>query len=612
MKTTRIHAIILMLLFSVSNCQKPAEEIKDQKSLLYNEQANPGITGETQEFIINGNTITCELINGNYVFQGDMILTKEQLFTAGSSKGAGLQSFVNKWTNNTVYYMIDEELPNNSRITDAIKYWEENTPIKFINYNNAIFGDDVHDSYLRIIRDNDGCYSNVGMLYGSNGLNGFNYIGIADWADKGTVIHEIGHTVGLTHEHSRIDRDAHVTINLANVETGKEHSFDKVNTQLNSSKFDFNSIMLYSSYAFSKNGLPTITKLDGSTFEAQREILSQEDINVIKSIYLSPEIKSHGPINITDQSATFEYDIISPDEEKIIETGIYFGTSPDPEITGTKRSLGRETGSFNTILTGLSPNTIYYVKAFASNNLGIFYGCQVIVKTMTSKVTDIEGNAYYTVTIGNQLWMAENLRVTKLNDGTSITNVTDTIDWGKCSSSAYCWYDNNIANKDNYGALYNHYTIKTGKLCPTNWHVASEDDWKTMEMHLGMSQAETEILSERGTHNEGGKLKEASTRYWSHGLITNWYYHPPLGATNESGFTALPGGVRYPPAYIIGSEKEIPYTFHLLTHAGYWWTSSSEENDTGATIRILYGQLDAITKSGFINKCGLSVRCIED
>jgi uncharacterized protein (TIGR02145 family) len=136
-------------------------------------------------------------------------------------------------------------------------------------------------------------------------------------------------------------------------------------------------------------------------------------------------------------------------------------------------------------------------------------------------VTDIDGNVYNTVTIGDQVWMAENLKTTKLNDGTSISNAIDNIAWASLSTPGYCWFINNRATYEIYGALYNWYAVYTDKLCPTGWHVPSNSEWTTLTDHLG------------GAEVAGGKLKESGSSHWA---------SPNTGATNVTGFTALPGG----------------------------------------------------------------------
>jgi|WetSurMetagenome_2_1015567.scaffolds.fasta_scaffold266670_1 uncharacterized protein (TIGR02145 family) len=142
-----------------------------------------------------------------------------------------------------------------------------------------------------------------------------------------------------------------------------------------------------------------------------------------------------------------------------------------------------------------------------------------------SIVKDVDGNIYHTVTIGTQVWLAEDLKTTRYNDGTAIPYVSGDVEWKNLRSAAFCWYDNDESNKTVYGALYNWYTINTGKLCPVGWHVASNSDWETLINYCS------------GWELAGGKLKEAGTAHWD---------APNIGATNEFGFTAIPGGGRSP------------------------------------------------------------------
>ncbi len=145
--------------------------------------------------------------------------------------------------------------------------------------------------------------------------------------------------------------------------------------------------------------------------------------------------------------------------------------------------------------------------------------------TTTDPVTDTEGNTYKTVAIGTQVWMTENLRTTKLNDGTEIPLIKDATSWNNLTSEGFCWYNNDEASFGNtYGALYNGYTVLTGKICPTGWHIPDNEEWKILRNFLGDSI------------KAGGKLKEAGTEHW---------LPPNKGADNSSGFTALPAGLRY-------------------------------------------------------------------
>ena len=145
-----------------------------------------------------------------------------------------------------------------------------------------------------------------------------------------------------------------------------------------------------------------------------------------------------------------------------------------------------------------------------------------------TKVIDKDGNSYNIITLGTQKWMKENLRTTKYNDGSTITEVTADDVWKTTENGALCWYNNDAAKyKESYGALYNWYTVGTGKLCPAGWHVPTKDDWTNL------------IFYEAGYLVAGGRLKEADTTHWaSPDGIRNF------PDNNESGFTALPGGYR--------------------------------------------------------------------
>lgn len=198
-----------------------------------------------------------------------------------------------------------------------------------------------------------------------------------------------------------------------------------------------------------------------------------------------------------------------------------------------------------------------------------------------STMTDQDGNVYKTVTIGTQTWMAENLRTTKYNDGTSITNFTSANGWWELTTGAYCNYNNTTSNDTiaTYGRLYNWFAVNTSKLAPEGWHVPTDAEWTTLTTYLG-----GEIVA-------GGKLKETGTKHWN---------SPNTGATNESGFTALPGGDR------ISSGA-----FYGVGSTGRWW-SATEDGTSSAWLWIVnYDDSNlvciSLTKDG-----GFSVRCVKD
>jgi uncharacterized protein (TIGR02145 family) len=211
-----------------------------------------------------------------------------------------------------------------------------------------------------------------------------------------------------------------------------------------------------------------------------------------------------------------------------------------------------------------------------------------------STVTDIDGNVYNCVTIGTQFWMAANLKTTKYNDGTSIPIITDNVTWAGLTSPAYCWYNNDPTTyKDVYGALYNWYAIdvasNSGKnVCPTGWHVPSDNEWHTLALYLDVNA----VLSDPESLIAGGKLKETGTTHW---------LSPNTEATNESGFTALPGGFRYTGA------------FDLIGLNGYWW-SSLEFDARTAQSRGLNSNSSYFSRFpyGSDKQDGFSIRCLKD
>lgn len=197
-----------------------------------------------------------------------------------------------------------------------------------------------------------------------------------------------------------------------------------------------------------------------------------------------------------------------------------------------------------------------------------------------STMTDQDGNIYKTIKIGTQTWMAENLRTTKYNDGTAIPNVTDGKAWTALTTPAYSWYNNDATVYEAiYGALYNWYTVNTGKLSPTGWHIPNDDEWTTLITFLGDENV------------AGGKLKEIGTTHW----IT-----PNTEADNRSGFTALPGGYRH-----IGGS------FDYIGYSAAWWSSTAGNTDDAYT-RFLGNNYNFVYSYTNNVGNGFSVRCVKD
>jgi uncharacterized protein (TIGR02145 family) len=231
-----------------------------------------------------------------------------------------------------------------------------------------------------------------------------------------------------------------------------------------------------------------------------------------------------------------------------------------------------------------TPITCKMVVIFLAFLTSFIYG-----QDSTVTVTDIDGNVYQTVKIGNQVWMTENLKVTRYRNGDAIPNVTGDMEWSNLTKGAYCDYNNNSNNAATYGRLYNFYAVNdSSNIAPAGWHVPSDYEWKTLEMTLGMSQSEADGLKMRGT-DEGLKLKETGTSHW---------LSPDTGATNESGFSALPGGIRYS----VGP-------FDVLGVVTFLW-SSTEDSSSTAWYRGIGGP--GVFRGSIEKHWGYSVRCVRD
>ncbi|MCK9627425.1 MAG: fibrobacter succinogenes major paralogous domain-containing protein [Bacteroidales bacterium] len=197
-----------------------------------------------------------------------------------------------------------------------------------------------------------------------------------------------------------------------------------------------------------------------------------------------------------------------------------------------------------------------------------------------SALADIEGNNYKTITIGTQTWMAENLRTTSYNDGSAILKIESAYNWQSDENGAYCEYKNETQEDTiaTYGRLYSWYTVQKGNLCPSGWHVPSKDEFQTLFDCIN-------------SIHKGGALKEAGKYHW---------YSPNSYATNESGFTALPGGARFKGG-----------SFGNLNYYGYWWTSTSYSQSGAYAMGLYYSDGD-VSFNGSNMHTGYSIRCIKD
>jgi uncharacterized protein (TIGR02145 family) len=293
---------------------------------------------------------------------------------------------------------------------------------------------------------------------------------------------------------------------------------------------------------------------------------------------------------ITQTTAVSGGNITTDNGSSVTARGVCWGTATNPTTANNKTTDGTGTGAFTSLIIGLTTNTTYYVRAYATNNIGTEYGNEITFTLWMNQsglqVSDIDGNIYNSVKIGNQVWMTENLKTTKYNDGITIPLVADNTAWTALITSGYCWYNNDATTyKNTYGAIYNWNTVKTGKLCPTGWHVPTDTEWHTLILYLDPGAVFATIESVTS-----GKLKESGTTHWQ---------SPNTGATNESGFTALPGG-----------DRDVPGPFYDIRLGGYWWSSTEEGGN--AWYRHMYYLNSNVFRSYCDKRAGFSVRCLKD
>ena len=313
---------------------------------------------------------------------------------------------------------------------------------------------------------------------------------------------------------------------------------------------------------------------------------SQKSFTTLANI---PTITTSAITGITTTSAITGGNVASTGGAAITSRGVCWSTSPNPDISlSTKTtdclSVMYETKAFTTLITGLTAGTTYFVKAYATNSVGTAYGEEISFTASSTDpaVTDIDGNIYRTVTIGTQVWMAENLKTTKYANGDLIGTTTPaTLDIGSESKPKYQWaYGGDENNVAAYGRLYTWYTATDSRnICPTGWHLPGDPEWTILTTFLG------------GEETAGDKLKEPGKIHWK---------CPNTLTTNETGFTGLPGGFRY-------SFGE----FIFMGTYGDFWSSTQKYSGTAFYYNLSYS-LSSLSWGPSSEETGYSVRCIKD
>ncbi len=318
-----------------------------------------------------------------------------------------------------------------------------------------------------------------------------------------------------------------------------------------------------------------------------------------------PELSTLVVTDITCTSSKSGGVIIDDGNAEITSRGIVWNTITNPSVVyniGIAGATSEElTDIFESYLTGLFPNTKYFVRAYATNSAGTAYGNEVTFTTHENEaigmVVDIDGNKYMTIKIGNQEWMTENLRTSRYADGTDIKHGDSDSLWhelGSNETAAWSWYNNNNSNDDSYGKLYNWYAFNK-HVCPEGWRVPTYNDWNELINYIKSNNSNfiaNQLKSCRQIDSPMGVTCDTD-------IHPRWDAHDIHYGTNDFFFSAKPGGYRI----FIGSSFSKGYE-------GVWWTSSKTNEGNAWSLRIINHSGD-VSENSSDKQNGYSVRCIK-
>lgn len=288
----------------------------------------------------------------------------------------------------------------------------------------------------------------------------------------------------------------------------------------------------------------------------------------------------------TANTATLGGDIDGNGGTTVTARGLVWSETPSPTTADNMTMDGAGTGTYESNIAGLSPGIIYYARAYATNNAGTTYGNEVEFQVTNDSylpgngVTDIDGNFYPTIHVSTgHEWMAENLKVCRYANGDSIMHLTTNVDWAGMNQGAWCAINNNAAQIDVFGKLYNGWAVTDPRnVCPDGWHVPSDAEWMAFHSVNG------------GLSYGGGSMKSTGISLW---------LAPNTGATNSSGFSGLPGGRR-----LSGGD------FQEVYGSAFWWSSTG--NSATLNSRNLFYTSNGVWTNTNGKFEGLSIRCVKD
>jgi uncharacterized protein (TIGR02145 family) len=320
------------------------------------------------------------------------------------------------------------------------------------------------------------------------------------------------------------------------------------------------------------------------------------------SVSTSVNISTTAVSELISSAATSGGNITNDGGNPVTQRGVCWSSSPNPTTNDNITNNGNGLGSFTSNLSGLTAIATYFIRAYAINGAGTFYGNEISFTTPDiisssphtcgaenvhnpnlnyGSLTDQQGNVYKTIVIGNQEWMAENLKTSHYSNGDLIPNITDAAQWDGLSTGALCFYNNNPQSDCPFGKLYNWFSISDSRhVCPVGWHIPSDAEWTNLENFLG------------GNVVAGGKLKSTSSLW----IATD----TAIGTTNEIGFSGLPSGARGNSNGAFGPS------------GSYQFCWSSSESPSNVWFRYMKYDSGYLFRSESDKKNGLSVRCLKD